>query len=69
MIKSVQKAREGLKYRIDPDKCVKCKSCLKIGCPSVILKEGVISIDRDGCNGCSLCSQMCKLGAIEREEN
>lgn len=69
LIKSVQKAREGLKYRIDPDKCVKCKSCLKIGCPSVILKEGVISIDRDGCNGCSLCSQMCKLGAIEREEN
>lgn len=67
LIKSVQKARAGSKCTVNSAKCVKCKACLKIGCPSVIYRDGKISIDRDSCNGCFLCGQMCKLGAIERE--
>ncbi len=31
-------------------------------------KKGVASIDRDLCNGCSVCRQLCKAGAIQEGE-
>ena len=49
---------------IDHDKCVGCKACMKIGCPCISVKDGKASIDQTLCNGCGLCTQMCKLGAI-----
>ena len=66
LIKDVQKARAGLKCRILEEECRKCMGCMKIGCPAVINKNGTISIDESGCNGCSLCFQVCKFGAIEK---
>ena len=49
---------------IDHDKCVGCKACMKIGCPCISVKDGKASIEQTLCNGCGLCTQMCRLGAI-----
>ncbi len=56
-------------YKCTPveDKCKKCGMCLKPGCPALRKKpDGTIAIDETMCNGCGLCEQLCKLGAIER---
>ncbi|MBQ3235257.1 MAG: indolepyruvate ferredoxin oxidoreductase subunit alpha [Clostridia bacterium] len=49
---------------IDQSTCKKCKMCLKIGCPAISMRDGVISIDETMCNGCGLCKNYCKFGAI-----
>lgn len=56
-------------YKCRPvaDKCKKCGMCLKPGCPALTKKaDGTIAIDDTMCNGCGLCEQLCKFGAIER---
>ncbi len=53
---------------IDPDKCKTCKACLRIGCPSISLKEGKAVIDRTSCVGCGQCEQLCAFGAIQKKE-
>jgi indolepyruvate ferredoxin oxidoreductase alpha subunit len=50
---------------IDPAKCKGCKSCMRIGCPAISLKEGKAVIDATLCVGCGVCSQLCKFGAFE----
>ncbi len=58
-------------YRVKaiPDKCRKCGACLKPGCPAVTKTEdGRIKIDDTMCNGCGLCTQLCKFGALEKYE-
>lgn len=56
-------------YKCKPveEKCKKCGMCLKPGCPALRKKpDGTIAIDETMCNGCGLCEQLCKFGAIER---
>ena len=49
--------------------CKKCGLCLKPGCPALTKAEdGTIQIDETMCNGCGLCKQLCKFGAIEEVE-
>ena len=49
-----------------PEKCRKCGACLRPGCPALTKNpDGTISIDETMCNGCGLCSQLCKFDAIE----
>ncbi|ANU46174.1 indolepyruvate ferredoxin oxidoreductase subunit alpha [Enterocloster clostridioformis] len=53
------------KCRPLPDKCKKCRACLRPGCPALTKNEdGTISIDETMCNGCGLCKQLCKFDAI-----
>lgn len=66
LIKEVQKRRKGLYCEIDQEKCKKCKTCLKVGCPAISIKDNVVSIDNSMCNGCTICKQVCPFGAIER---
>lgn len=66
LLKEVQKNRANLKCSIDTDKCTKCKMCLKIGCPAIAFKDGIMVIDQASCNGCTLCMQVCRFDAIER---
>ena len=54
--------------RVDPDKCIGCKMCLKVGCPAVSIKDGKSVIDPTQCVGCTVCAQVCPKGAISREE-
>ena len=53
---------------IDPDKCKKCGSCLKLGCPAIEStgKGTVPSVNPNLCSGCSLCDQTCKFNAISK---
>ncbi|MFD3156141.1 indolepyruvate ferredoxin oxidoreductase subunit alpha [Haloimpatiens sp. FM7330] len=64
--KDVVKARSGIKCVIDTEKCVKCKACLKTGCPALQYRDGVVSIDHNMCNGCGICMQVCKVNAITK---
>ena len=48
----------------DSDKCIGCKSCMKIGCPAISIVDGKVKIDATLCTGCGVCSQLCKLGAL-----
>ncbi|MBR3905129.1 MAG: indolepyruvate ferredoxin oxidoreductase subunit alpha [Clostridia bacterium] len=49
------------------DKCRNCKMCMKLGCPAISVKENKVVIDKNQCNGCGLCVNVCPFGAIEKE--
>lgn len=51
--------------KINKDKCVGCKMCMKIGCPAISMRGGKSEIDFTQCVGCNVCSQLCKFDAIE----
>jgi len=55
-------------YKIDTDKCIGCKMCMKIGCPCIsISKETKKAVINDAlCTGCGLCAGLCKVSAIVR---
>ena len=50
--------------RVDTDKCRSCKSCMKIGCPAISMKDGKAHVDETLCVGCGVCTQMCKFDAF-----
>lgn len=52
-------------FYIDPNKCVKCKSCLRIGCSAIENIDNVIRINKELCVGCGVCKQLCKFDAIK----
>lgn len=51
--------------KVNPEKCVGCKMCMKIGCPAISIKDKKSVIDFTQCVGCAVCSQLCKFDAIE----
>lgn len=65
--------RQGLrieKYRVDPQKCVGCRTCVAaFGCPAIGFdrerkKAYVIALD---CVGCGVCASVCPQGAFSPE--
>ncbi|MBQ9411566.1 MAG: indolepyruvate ferredoxin oxidoreductase subunit alpha [Oscillospiraceae bacterium] len=53
---------------VDAEKCVGCKSCMRIGCPSISIREGKAVIDATQCTGCGVCAQLCPVSAIGKKE-
>ena len=51
--------------KVDCDKCVGCKSCMKIGCPAISMKDGKAVVDETLCVGCGVCKQLCRLNALQ----
>ena len=51
--------------KCDREKCVGCKSCMRIGCPAISMKDGKVVIDETLCVGCGVCTQLCKFSALE----
>ncbi len=49
---------------VDPVKCVGCRSCMKIGCPAISIKEGKAHVDNTLCVGCGVCEQLCGVKAF-----
>ncbi len=56
--------RHGAPLRVDTDKCVGCKACMRIGCPAVSFRDGKARVDATLCAGCGVCAQLCKAGAL-----
>ena len=54
--------------KVNEDKCVGCKMCMKLGCPAISMKGKKAHVDPTQCVGCGVCTQLCKIGAFEREE-
>ncbi len=52
-------------FKVDAEKCVGCKMCMKLGCPAISIREGKAVIDHTQCVGCGICKEQCKVGAIE----
>ena len=50
---------------VDADKCVGCKSCMKIGCPAISIVDGKAKVDATQCVGCGICEQLCKFDALK----
>ena len=49
---------------VDPDKCVGCKSCMRIGCPAISMRDGKARVDFTQCVGCGVCEQLCGVNAF-----
>lgn len=54
--------------KVDCGKCVGCKSCMRLGCPSISIRDGKAVIDETLCVGCGVCRQLCRFGALEAQE-
>ena len=53
---------------VDKDKCIGCKSCMKIGCPAISMRDGKAVVDSTQCVGCGVCSQLCPKQAFASQE-
>ena len=53
---------------VDRDKCVGCKSCMRLGCPAIAMKDGKAAVDQTLCVGCGVCQQLCRFDALESQE-
>ena len=51
---------------VDADTCIACGSCYRqLGCPALVPQaDGRVEIDQSQCTGCTLCEQVCPVGAI-----
>ena len=57
-------------YYVDPEKCIKCGMCHKVGCPAIEKDENEkTKINELLCIGCDICRQVCKPKAIQAPEN
>lgn len=58
-------------FYVDENICIGCRSCVNTNCPPINMQkyEGIESlkshINADMCVGCSVCSQVCPVGAIK----
>ena len=50
---------------VEKDNCVGCKSCMKLGCPAISVKDKKAVIDNTLCVGCGVCAQLCKFDALQ----
>jgi indolepyruvate ferredoxin oxidoreductase alpha subunit len=58
------------KNKVDQEKCVGCKLCLKAGCPAMSYNKETkkVGINRAQCLGCDVCTQVCPKAAIVKED-
>ena len=55
--------------QVDPDKCVGCKACIKVGCTGVHFLEAYNKAEITvNCISCGVCEQVCAFGAIKPME-
>lgn len=62
-----RKTLSGKQLSVDPEKCIKCQTCVKtIACPALIKKaDGLIETDLTQCVGCGMCASVCPKDAFK----
>ncbi|MCK5381020.1 MAG: 4Fe-4S binding protein, partial [Candidatus Latescibacteria bacterium] len=50
--------------RIDPELCVQCGICLRLGCPAISKEGDQVRITPELCTGCGMCAEVCPKEAI-----
>ncbi len=53
---------------VEQANCVGCKSCMRLGCPAISIKNKKAVIDETLCVGCGVCQQLCKFDALQSGE-
>ena len=53
---------------VDPEKCVGCTACMRIGCPALSKPGKTVMVDPTLCVGCGVCQQLCRFGALQAQE-
>lgn len=53
---------------VKEENCVGCKSCMRLGCPAISMKDKKAVIDSTQCVGCKVCQQLCKFDALQSGE-
>ncbi|MCT8977551.1 indolepyruvate ferredoxin oxidoreductase subunit alpha [Clostridium sp. CX1] len=62
-------------FYVDENICISCRSCIRTNCPPISMKlypgkdKKNSYINPDMCVGCSVCSQVCPVGAIKRSSD
>lgn len=56
-----------LPYTIEPETCINCKKCMKLGCPALSAGADSVAVNSALCTGCALCAQLCPSGALKKE--
>lgn len=62
-------------FYVDSQTCISCRSCIRTNCPPISMKmypgkeKKNSYINPDMCVGCSVCSQVCPVGAIKSSIN
>ena len=51
--------------KVAADNCIGCKSCMRLGCPAISVKNKKAVIDTTLCVGCGVCQQLCKFDALQ----
>ena len=51
--------------KVEKDNCVGCKSCMRLGCPAISIRDKKAVIDTTLCVGCGVCQQLCKFDALQ----
>jgi indolepyruvate ferredoxin oxidoreductase alpha subunit len=59
------KTEKRASFAIDPERCNGCSLCVRLlGCPGILVSDGVYRIDQGMCDGCALCATVCQHDAI-----
>ncbi len=58
------------KNKVDQEKCIGCKACLRTGCPALSYDKASkkARINHAQCVGCDVCAQVCPKDAIVKED-
>lgn len=51
--------------KVEQNNCIGCKSCMRLGCPAISIKNKKAVIDETLCVGCGVCQQLCKFDALQ----
>lgn len=51
--------------KVDNNACRGCRSCMKLGCPAISIRNGKAVIDHTLCVGCGVCQQLCAFDALK----